>query len=206
MQPDVISIIAGGWSVRGVDLDRVPGTIIGVNDSVIHAPRCDIAVSMDRLWVEYRFPQLRERGKLAWLRRSAVQNVERKFPWLHVFECDHESPEFVDAPDMLNGTNSGLCAFNLAYQMRPKQILLFGFDMKRGANGEAYWYPPYPWTSKAGGTSSRKYQTWAGEFFAAAARCKAAGIAVLNASPASAIDVFPKTAEFMRVENVACAS
>jgi hypothetical protein len=29
-----------------------------------------------------------------------------------------------------------LCGFNLAYQMRPKQILLFGFDMKRGPAGE----------------------------------------------------------------------
>jgi hypothetical protein len=206
VQPEVISIVGGGWSVRHIDQARIPGTIIGVNDSAVLLPRCDIAVSMDRLWTEYRFDVLRDRRRLAWLRRSAVQNVPSKFPWLHVFECDHESTEFIDLPDMLNGTNSGFCAFNLAYQMRPKFILLFGFDMNRNANRAAYWYPPYPWTSKAGGTSTRKYKNWAGEFFAAARKCKDAGITVLNASPQSAIDVFAKTDEYALREPVACAS
>jgi hypothetical protein len=206
LRPEVVSIVGGGWSVGNIDPCRIPGTIIAVNDSAIHLPRYDIVVSMDRLWTEYRFDVLRERRKLAWLRRSAVQNLESRFPWLHVFECDHESTEFVDLPDMLNGTNSGFCAFNLAYQMRPKRIVLFGFDMNRDKNGGAYWYESYPWTNKAGGTSTRKYQNWAREYFSAAGKCKAAGIEILNASPSSAIEVFPKTDEFMKVERHACAS
>lgn len=205
-RPEVVSVVGGGWSVRDIDIDLIPGTIIGVNDSAVHLPRCDIAVSMDRLWTEHRFSFLRERRALAWLRRSAVQNVNSKFPWLHVFECDHESSEFSEAPDVLNGPNSGHCAFNLAYQLRPKLIVLFGFDMGRDRNGSAYWYPPYDWTNAAGGTSSRKYQDWAARFFSAASKCKSAGIEVLNASPSSAIEVFPKTMEFMRSEVRACAS
>jgi hypothetical protein len=61
---------------------------------------------------------------------------------------------FTDQVGVLNGTNSGLCGFNLAYQMRPKQILLFGFDMKRGPNGEAHWFPDYPWAKPGGATTS----------------------------------------------------
>lgn len=186
----IISIIAGGWSVRQIDLSKVPGTIIGVNDSAIHA-RCDLIVSMDRLWTEYRFPQLRELRRPTWLRRSAVQNVEKKFPWLKIFECDHESTEFTDAPDMLNGTNSGFCAFNLAYQLRPATILLFGFDMKRGPNAEAYWFEPYPWVNNGGATSSRKYADWSKQFAAAARACKAAGIAVKVVGD-SAIEAFDR--------------
>lgn len=194
MSDETICIIGGGTSVRQVDLAALSGTIIGVNDSAIHAPRCDIVVSMDRLWTEYRWPNLCALRRPAWLRRSAVQNIVRwpSQPWLHVFECDHESVEFSERVDALNGTNSGLCAFNLAYVMRPKRIYLLGFDMARNKNGEAYWYPPYPWTTAAGATSGGKYAAWSRQFDAAAAKCRAAGIAVFNCSLHSAIDAFPK--------------
>lgn len=191
MSDEIICIIGGGSSVKQIDLARLPGAIIGVNDSAIHA-RCNIAVSMDRLWTEYRWPQLRNMRRLAWIRRSALQNLPEKWPWLHSFECDNESTEFSESMGVLNGTNSGLCAFNLAYVMRPKQIYLFGFDMKHSKNGEAYWYKNYPWTSPSGGTSSGKYSVWAKQFTSAAKKCKVAGIDVFNCSIDSAITDFPK--------------
>jgi hypothetical protein len=52
-------VVAGGWSVSQVDLSRIPGTIIAINDSAIHLPRFDIVVSMDRLWTEHRWAELR---------------------------------------------------------------------------------------------------------------------------------------------------
>lgn len=188
---DAISIIAGGWSVREIDLDLVPGTIIGVNDSAIHT-RCDIVVSMDRLWTENRWAELRRMQRLAYLRRSAVQNVDTRWPWCKVFDCDHTSSEFSERRDVLNGTNSGLCAFNLAYIERPKRIYLFGFDMCRGPKGEVYWFPPYPWAKPAGGTSNGRYAEWSKQFDSAAKKCAAAGIEVLNVSAASKITTFPK--------------
>jgi hypothetical protein len=133
---EIVSIVAGGWSVGAVDLARIPGTIIGINDAALHLPRCDIAVSMDRLWTEYRYEALRAMMKPAHIRRSALQKRPDKWPWLNSFECDHTTAGLSDQRGVLNGTNSGHCGFNLAYQMRPKQILLFGFDMKRGPNGE----------------------------------------------------------------------
>lgn len=190
MQPEIISIVAGGWSVSQVNRELIPGTIIAINDSAMHLPRFDIVVSMDRLWTEYRYPRLRELCKPARIRRSALQNIRDKWPWLGSFECDHTSTQFSDQVGVLNGTNSGLCGFNLAYQMRPKQILLFGFDMKRGPGGEAYWYPPYPW-SPNGATKDGKYIAWARQFAAAKRACDRAGIEVSIVGD-SAIDVFPK--------------
>lgn len=198
---DEISIIAGGWSVKHIDLDLVPGGIIGVNDSAI-LTRCDMIVSMDRLWTEGRFAQLRTMYKPAYLRRSAVQNVERKWPWLHIFDCDNESTEFSEDRSVLNGPHSGFCAFNLAYQLRPKRIYLFGFDMNLSPQGEDYWYPRYSWQNKK--ASAGKYFVRLTQFESAARKCKTAGIEVINASPFSAIQTFRKTSEFLRTKETAC--
>lgn len=205
MRHEVISIVGGGWSVRDIDLDRIPGAIVAVNDSAMYLPRCDFIVSMDRMWTENRWPRLREMRRNTHLRRSAMQNIlGQKWPWLSVFECDHESMEFTDQAGVLNGTNSGMCAFNLAYQLRPKTIVLFGFDMCRNAKGEAYWYEPYPWAP--GKTTTGKYAKWSAQFEAAKRSCARANIEVFNASPTSAIKTFRKTKEFLKTESVACAS
>jgi hypothetical protein len=189
--PEVISIIGGGWSAREVDLSHLPGTIIGVNDSAIHAC-CDICVSMDRLWTEYRWPILRQRRMRAWIRKAALKNVIGDWPGLNRFDCDDKSVEFSEDSRVLNGPNSGFCALNLAYLMHPERIYLVGFDMVRGPKGEAYWFPPYSWTGPGGATSNGQYAAWARQFDGAAAKCKAAGMEVLNVSRASAIDAFPK--------------
>ena len=199
MSDRIISIVGGGCSVRAVDLLKIPGTIIAINDSAIHLPTCDIVVSMDRLWTEYRLPELRKMMKPSHIRRSALKKIPDKWPWLHSFECDHTSSEFSDQRGVLNGTNSGLCGFNLAYQMRPQQILLFGFDMKRGSNGAVYWHPNYPWRPH-GGTTSGKYAEWSRQFKSAAKICAAAGIDVAVVGD-SAIEGFRKipSSEFVRV-------
>lgn len=201
MRSSDVTIIASGWSVRNVAIDRTCGVVIGVNDAAIRAPRIDRIVSMDRLWTEYRWEGLRELKLPTWLRRSAVQNVPRAEHWpaLSVFDCDNESSDFSTDRTRLNGTNSGFCALNLAYQMRPARVFLLGFDMNRDKFGRAYWHDTYPWAAN-GGTKQGKYETWAGQFKAAARAFADASIDVFNVSPASAIPVFPKItpAQYMR--------
>jgi hypothetical protein len=197
--PVDVTIIGGGWSVLNLPLDVLCGRVIAVNDSAIHAPRWDVAVSMDRLWTEHRLNELIIRSaeveprREIWLRRSAVQNLKVDgWPWVHVFECDHKSNTFSTKPKTLNGTNSGACALNLAWQMRPARVFLLGFDMCRAPDGRAYWYPPYPWSNGNGGTSNGKYASWAGQFKAARSAFQRIGCKVFNVSPASAIEDFPK--------------
>ncbi len=190
--PDVVSVLAGGWSVSGLDLSRLPGFVIAANDSGVRAPKVDAVVTMDRLWMEYRWPRLCELGRPTWARPAALKNITSRPNWLKVFDCDWQSAEFSDDPAILNGTNSGGCALNLAYQLRPKRVVLFGFDMGRSPKtGRAYWHDDYPWRP-GGGTSPGKYAEWARQFGPAARAFAAAGIEVLNASPASRIAAFPK--------------
>ncbi len=195
---ETISILGGGWSARTYDRARLPGEVIGVNDAAILAP-CSQAVSMDRLWVENRYLDLYGRAgftapAILHARRSALKNVRDDFllGFIRPFENDHTSVDMTDVPGFLNGTNSGLCAINLAYQMRPRRLILFGFDMNRSPEGLAYWFPDYPWAKPGGATSAGKYQAWAAEFEIVARQLKAAGIEVVNASPGSAIKAFPK--------------
>lgn len=200
MRSGDITIIASGTSVLNVALDRLCGFVIGVNDSAIKAPHVDAIVSMDRLWAEYRWPQLQRMRRPTWLRRSAVQNIvaveQPDTEWLTVFENDNESSVFAPQahdpdPPQLNGTNSGACALNLAYQMAPKRIFLLGFDMCRDRLSRAYWHDAYPWRPQ-GGTTNGKYAEWAGQFAEAKKAFDAAQIEVINVSPQSAIRVFPK--------------
>lgn len=184
---DLISIIGGGPSAAAVDLQRVPGLVIGVNDAFTQA-RCDIILSMDRKWTEYRWPQLMEMQKPTHLRDGTLKKVEGTWPALRIYGCDPRSGVFTDEPDRLNGSCSGYCAFNLAYKLRPKMVYLFGFDMIKNKK-KPYWWDPYPW-SLGGATSTGKYKEWVRQFNGAAPQMAAAGIEVINGSLNSAVTAF----------------
>ena len=178
-----ITIIGDGWSATQLDLRKLPGLIIAVNDAAIYAPHWHIVVSMDRIWAENRVEQLKHRGQPVWLRRSTVKNFA-DFPTLVKFDCDHTSVTLNDEPGRLNGTHSGFCALNLAYQMRPREIYLVGFDMQLGPKGERHWYPPYPWKN-GGGTGASRLTEWSKQFYVAAAQLRKVGCRVFVAGGAS---------------------
>ncbi len=189
-----ISILGGGWSVKGegVDVTRLPGMVIGVND-VFRYAHVDVVLSMDRLWAENRWELLKLRERTTWLRKSAVQNIKDRPYWLSVFDCDNESSDFSPLGEMrLNGANSGFCALNLAFHLRPRRLFLFGFDMRKGPNGEPYWYAPYSWSSPNGGTTPGKYRDWVKQFDTAAKSFDQIGADVYVVGERSLIDSFTK--------------
>lgn len=188
----VVSVVAGGWSVNLVEHRRIPGHIIAVNDASFYLnASLDEIVSMDRLWTEYRWSWLKRRAVLTNLRRSAVQNLSTmgQEEWLNVFDCNHESVEFSNDWARLNGTNSGTCALNRAWQLRPKELYLFGFDMCLGPNGQRHWHPDYPYAYT---TSAGKFRSWVKEFKIIAAQFKLIGTKVWNVSERSEISAFPR--------------
>lgn len=192
---EVISVVGGGWSFLSVDRNRLPGTVIVANEGSVLLPVVHHAVSMDRLWSESRWPRLDAMKRQTWLRRNAVQNIDwcgEERRWLHIFDNDHKSVTFSEDRQNLNGTNSGVCALNLAYILRPKELYLFGFDMCRHPNGRAYWHDPYPWAPIVGATKPGKYAEWAAEFNQIALAFSTINTRVFNVSPSSKIMCFPK--------------
>ena len=188
----MVSVVSGGWSVKGDawDLSEIPGFIIAVNDAALYLPRVNAVVSMDRLWTENRWEWMCEARYESHIRVAALKNVlGRDLSWLHPFQCDYTRFEFSTEQHVLNGTNSGLCAFNAAFKLMPDQLFLYGFDMRLGPNGEQHWYPDYSWKS-GHSTKPGKLKEWASEFHVAARQCKEAGIKVWNMSTRSLITDF----------------
>lgn len=177
-----ISIIGGGASVKNHDLTTIPGTVICVNDAALHSPRCDIIVTMDRLWTEHRIDDLERLQKPTYIRLRAMINLLDRLhqSWLWPFENRHDTSEFGLHRCVLNGPNSGHCALNLAWVMKPKRINLYGFDMSRGPNGEAYWFKPYGWVPPQGATSNKRYAEWEAHLQNGIAQCQAVGIEVVR--------------------------
>lgn len=198
-----ITIVAGGWSASQFDLGKLPGTVIGVNDAGLLVPHVAIILSMDRLWAENRMDQLRGLRKPTWLRRSTLKNIDLiGCPWVTPFENDHQSTTLCDLPGTLNGTHSGFCALNLAYQLKPCDLYLVGFDMARGPKGEAHWFPPYPWSASS--TGAARLAVWSNQFQGAALQLKAAGIRTFIATIGFAHLPFPRIGR--KALEAACAS
>lgn len=179
---ETVSIIAGGSSVKHVNRKLIPGLVIGVNDSFIHA-NCDVCVSMDRLWVENRWAAVIHEAKPAYIRINAMQNIPDRPPFLTTFTCDNKSVVMSETWEQIDGTNSASCAMNVAYLARPITVYLFGFDMV----GD-YWYPKYSWAGK----KKRGVLSWAKQFDTARDQFRSAGIEVINVSHVTQINSFRK--------------
>jgi len=192
---EVVSVIGGGWSLGMLspeERERIPGHRIGVNDSFLHLG-CDEGVTMDRLWTENRWRECELIARPLSVRDTALRNIKAQPLWLTAFACDHDTDRMSDIRGTYNGRNSGACAINVAFQMKPRFIILWGFDMCRSPKGEPYWYPVYPWSRcREGNTPPRVYQDWSAGFRIIAAQCAEAGISVINASPVSAITTITK--------------
>jgi hypothetical protein len=159
-----VIVICGGWSVTQYDVKdlRSRGHVIGVNESSVLV-ECHTGVTMDRLWAENRFRQFfTTRAGDLWVREGAAKNLPQH-PRLRKYKCDHESALLSPDEGRLNGMNSGMVALNLAYQLRPHQVFVFGLDSQKGPNGEPYWHPPYDWpqAKATGNTTTGKYKAWA---------------------------------------------
>lgn len=177
MSFDVISILAGGYSAKNYNLNKLPGKIIAVNGSALYAPKFDFIVSMDRLFTENSWDYILKAKRPSYLRRAALIRVVRPLPtWVNVFECDYKSAVMSDDPGILNGTNSGLCAVNLAYQLRPSHVRLYGMDLAVGPRGEGHWYEDYNWHKK--NTSAGKLSEWRNHLHIAIDQFKKVGINV----------------------------
>lgn len=198
---DETVVLAGGWSVS-----QLPGFLtslgklrsryefMAVNDSAYHMPAHTL-VSMDRVWSEYRVPMLAERYAQArvsipvmWFREGIFRNIPAPTgPYVRYFRCDISA----DAPmsftvGVLNGSNSGICALNLALQSKPKRVFMLGFDMQRGPQGQHHWYDD-AWTEHK--SSKKALERWAARFESINLQFSREGVELVNVTNYSAIPV-----------------
>jgi len=85
-----------------------------------------------------------------------------------------------------NGT-SGLQAINLATLLGARRILLVGYDMRPGPDGQRHYFGDYP----APCTQAQLFAEWLHKAEAVAKDATESGIVVINCTPGSAMTCFP---------------
>lgn len=194
MVHDIILLAAGPsvkeYNIRGLERR---GHLISINGAALYT-KPQIAFSMDRkasefcykMWCIQGIPQI-------YLRACTIKNIK---PGAHVTLFQHDGPNTVMtvADNALNGSNSGTCALNLAYQLACKQgftrVFLVGYDMQRGEGNEPYWFPSYEWNPN-GSVKNGTYAAWAEEIDEIARQFLAINVEVFNVNHRSLITAFP---------------
>lgn len=87
------------------------------------------------------------------------------------------------------GSNGGHAAVNLAYLWGARRIILLGYDMKTGPNGERHWHADHPRPC----IQTQLFDQWIRRFKSTAADLENVGVSVCNCTPGSALPWFPKT-------------
>jgi tetratricopeptide (TPR) repeat protein len=205
--PGVVAIVGGGPSLRGADLTPLRGAVhtVAVNATASALPWSDVAVTHDASHLAERFrdfPGPVVAGvPLDHLRRTGrVDSIEhrRRLVTDRLSEMD----------DLLHsgGHTSAYTALNYAYLLRPRLIVLFGIDLQNFWGPDEYWHQTMDEYNRrrfqalqlrAGFEDyheyrSRKIQSAPAVFASVLPQVEHAGVEILNASPVSSIECFPK--------------
>ena len=124
---------------------------------------------------------------------------DRNIPWVKFLARDNRHPKGISInPKTVSwNLNTGSAAISIAVHTGAKRIILLGFDMKLDENEVQHWHDLYgrrkSWKernkSKPDGLPFERHLTG---FPIIAKDAKMLGVEILNASPESAIQDFPK--------------
>jgi len=183
-----VFLVGGGPSLRGFDFSRLIGRgyVVGVNQAMLELPELCAGVSMDHRFIEHRRVEI---GALAafvpiYLATSKLAPIEDAIYLRHRAAAGLSD----DPSEISRGSTSGYCALNIATLKRARRIVLLGYDY--GETEHAHWHDAYPWHVRD--ANAQSWPVWAMQYEAAAEHCRKRGIEVINASPVSRIEAFPK--------------
>lgn len=178
-----IVILANGPSLTQADVDACRGVarVIAIKDAVHLAPWADVLYGcgndVSNWWHA-------NGNVLQWYAGLRFTLDPKAAQWATVLKNTGQNGLDTDPRGLRTGKNSGYQAVNLAVHLGARRIVLLGFDM-RPIDGKDHWFPrlmrvPNP------------YRDFCECFATIAAPIQARGIEVRNATPNSALWMFPK--------------
>lgn len=209
-------IIAGGPSLTRDQVDRVEQArngsafrVIAVNDAYLLAPWADVQYAADARWHRWQeegIPKpllgltgadVRERWASFAGQKCSIENDGPAVvdPSIHMLRNAGEKGLSLDPRALVTGRNSGFQALNLAVLAGARRLILLGFDGQPGAGGKEHFHGGHPQA-----TPRAAFQWYRQCMSAAENALNELGVAVINCSPGTAIDTFPKA----RLEDVLC--
>ncbi len=184
-------ILASGPSLTAeqvLTVENAEVKTIAVNSTVYKMAIPDVAYAGDLLWLKANHNKIdvgratktarwtcdrsaAERYGLNWIKGVNREGLSRESKWINT-----------------NG-NSGFQAINLAYLFGVRRILLLGFDMCLGVNGERHHHPDHP----APMVQAQTFGDWLYKANFLARDLKDAGCEVINCSGRTALTCWPRS-------------
>ena len=184
-QGETIYIIGGGPSLKEFNFSSLAGCrSIAINKAILYHMAADVLY-----WTDGRF--------YTWFKNEVDSYKGLKFslkpgsqytPDIQILRKGKPYGLEEDPQTLAHGFNSGYAAINLAYHLGAKRIILLGFDMTNDGN-ETHFHDGYP--TRAAGNKIYADKFLPG-FKQLNAEIKLKGIHILNASPYSKLNIFPK--------------
>ena len=152
------------------------------------APWADLLYYADARWWKWHQEQLKDfKGIQVTIECNGSQVEDGSVYMLrNLDQGDGVGQVSTDPRGLCTGRNSGYQAINLAYLAGSRRIVLLGYDGKR-INKKSHWFGDHP-----APTSDAEMDAFRRSFRDGAKRFRELGIEILNASPDSAIDAFPR--------------
>lgn len=200
---ETVVCVASGPSLRDVNLCRLEGcrTIV-VNDNYLRCPWADILYFCDHKWWVWHTTKPAFRRRFAAFRGlkvtmdRRVHEADPRIEWVADGGWnDAQGLVGLDArpTHLRNGRNGGYQALHLAVHLGARRIVLLGYDMKAGPQGEGHWFGEHvDETGQERKTAPATIAAWAKNFETLVAPLAERGVEVLNATPESAIACFPR--------------
>jgi hypothetical protein len=193
--------IASGPSLTTEDVNycrgRASGVIV-VNDNYRLAPWADALIASDLRWWHWHHGAKSFKG-LRYATSRHVATAADKHGWREIHILRNAGRDGLELqPDGLrHGMNTGYRAVNLAVHFGAARILLLGYDMQRpehDADGSVltekqrkeHWFGEHPNRSRS------EYKVFRKSFDTMVQPLKAIGVEVINCTPHSALECFPK--------------
>ena len=179
-----VAILGGGKSLTQSQVDQCRGLVrvIAINDAYKLAPWADILWFCDEKWFNWHRKAVIEfAGQVATLENYHLRGQRPDLWCLHNIG---QSGLYGEPWGVMTGGNSGYQCINLAVHLGVKRILLLGYDMKPG-----HWFGDHPKPTSPSvyaGTMLPKFPTLIEPL-------ERRGVEVINCTPGSALDVFPRS-------------
>jgi hypothetical protein len=209
---ETVVLIGGGPSLTLDQVEQVrvahaarEARVIAINDAYLWAPWADVHYAADVRWHRWQDQGVAKpdlgltagQARAAWSEfageKCSIENSTGHVDddAVHLLRNAHGAVNgfglSLDPRALVTGRNSGFQALNLAVLAGAKTIILLGFDGKQGADGRAHWFGEHPEP-----TPAAAFAIYRQAMSAAENDLEVAGVRVLNCSPGSAIDTFPK--------------
>jgi hypothetical protein len=185
-----VAIVAGGPSLRGFDWERLRGVpAIAINRAYEMMPFAPVLWWSDsRFWRQHKAAL--ERHAAIWKATCFTNYLEEDAvpSWVTQYRMTETAGFDPDPRYLRSGNNSAFAAICLAAHLGAARLVLLGVDMRHGPAGETHYHGGHGLPH-----SEDTLTTFMLPFFETlAAPLAALGIEVINASPDSALTVWPR--------------